>query len=164
MVTKQVPLFGDKEILPKGRVERPSTERMPFGPSGVRLDVTVPHADVSFLDAPDLKGVNWRRKRGDEWTTPEFRQIVFQFLIDLMANRSWIKGYFVEEHASAERSIGRLPDKDIYLVVRVTRREDNRDFEAAINFPPDRRENNPTLARSQLDKIAVAIDASEAAA
>ena len=150
------PEYGDPEILPKGVVVRPSAERMPFGPSGELLPEG-PLLPADFLLAPDLVGLPWTRKRGDEWTDPVFRQIVFEWLIDYFDARSWPIGWTVREWASRERMAHRLPDDEHYLVVNVVRRADRASFEGVAIFPVALRGAVP--ARVILDRLAADLDA-----
>ena len=139
----KIPQFGDPELLPKGTVVRPAV------------------VDDAILLAPDIEKLPWKRSRGDEWTTKDFRTIVFGFLADFFRTRSWAIEWEVIEKASAERS-GRLPDQQFYLVFRVTDDRD-RTYETSVVFPPEAREDNPDRAQAILRSAAQALDAGRAA-
>jgi hypothetical protein len=154
-----LPQYGDPEILPKGRIVRPSRERLPFGPSGERIEPDLPS---NFLLAPDIEGLAWTRKRGDEWTDADFRAIVMQWLIEYLGARTWPLRWDVTERATSIRMTQfRLPPEQQYLVLGITRQGDGERFETAMPFPPAKRDE--TGARELLDQMGAVLDAQEAA-
>ena len=162
-MSDKIPKFCDPEILPKGRIVRPSRERLPYDRAGGALLPEGPELPADFLLAPDIENLPWTRKRGDEWTDAEFRQIAFTFLIDFMKTRTWARRWDVRERATAERMTQfRLPTDDQYLVLGITRGSDKVRFETSAPFRKDRRDE--VAARVILDRMAAAIDAQEAAA
>ncbi len=161
MTTTKIPQFGDKEILPKGRVVRPSVERMPFDSRGrLKPEGPGPLKEVRFYEAADIDDLPWTRKRGDEWTTADFRRIVFAWIVQFFDNRKdWAGKWDVREVAAAQRS-GRLPEKSLHLVIGITARgEDPVRIETAAMFPPDSREENPDRANIILKQAEQVLDA-----
>ncbi len=154
-MAKKIPQYGDPELLPKPTVKRPSSLRLPFGPSGELLPEG-PALPEDYLLAPDVADLPWSRARGDEWTDEEFRAVVLGWLRTYLRDRPALGRWRVVERASAPRA-RRLPPEKHYLVVAVTRRSDGAEFESSIPFPPDRRESAEALVL--LDRIGVAIDA-----
>jgi hypothetical protein len=150
------PERGDPEILPRGTVTRPSRERPQYGPSGELLPEGPP-LPANFLQAPDIENLPWTRKRGNEWTDADFRQIVFDFLIAFMAARSWARSWDITERANAIRMTAfRLPPDQHYLVLGVTDTSGQR-FETSAPFP--RTERDTAGATVILNRMATAIDA-----
>lgn len=141
---------------------RPSTERQPFTNSGELKPEGPGPLPEGFLDAPDIKGMPWSRKRGDEWTTPEFRAIVFDWLIDFFGSRTWPIAWDVTEKASAAKSMNRLNDDELYLIIGVTRKADKRRFEVSVQFRANERENNRDAAIAVLDRAGKVLDAQHA--
>jgi hypothetical protein len=161
MSTTKIPQYGDPEILPKGTVRRPSPERQPFTNSGERKPAGPGPFPEDFTRHPDIDKLPWRRVRGDEWTTPELRALVFAFLVQFFDTRDWPKEWEVVEKASADRH-GRLREDQWYLIFRVTR-TDNKVFEVSVVFPPDAREDAPDRVAKVLAQAAQAIDAQHTA-
>jgi hypothetical protein len=150
------PQRGDADILPRGTIARPTRERMPFTKSG-ELIPEGPQLPAGFLRAPDIEGLPWKRKRGNEWTDAAFRQIVFDFLIRFFLDRAWPKNWDVTERATADRMTAfRLPDDQHYLVIGITQADGQR-FETSAAFPVARRD--VASARVILDRMAAALDA-----
>lgn len=158
-MTDPFPKWGDPQILPKGVVRRPSAERMPFGPSG-ELRTPGPLREEQFMLAPDLvKLPQWVRKRGDEWTVPEFRALVLEWLSAYFAaNQTWARKWQITEVATAMKSPNRLSDDKVYLRIRITSKT-NAHYEHAAEFPTYAREDNPAQVRKVLVQAAAAIDA-----
>jgi len=157
MSTTKIPQYGDPEILPKGTVRRPSPERMPFGSAGQLKPGGPGPLPENFTEQADIDGLPWRRFRGDEWTTPELRALVFSWLVTFFDARSWATAWEVIEKASADRH-GRLRENQWHLVFRVTR-SDNKAFEVAVVFPPDARADAPDRVAKVLAQAAQALDA-----
>jgi hypothetical protein len=157
-----LPQSGDPEILPRGEVTRPSKERMPFGPSGELLN-DGPAVPEDFLQAPDIEGLPWTRKRGEEWTDATFRQATFDFLIDFFRTRSWAYQWTVRERSQSERmSAHKLPPDQYYLVIGIVRKSDGQRFETSAEFPRDKRD--AVSARVILDLMAATLDTLQAQA
>lgn len=156
---RKIPQFGDKEMRSTDIVVRPSTERMPFGPSGeLRPTGPAPLREVRFYEAPDLaKFPQWERRRGNEWTTPAFRAVIFDFIRDFMRARPWALRWKVVEVASSVRSMLRLPDDEVHLVFSFF---DGRGtaYTTAISFP-GAREDRPAAMAYRLSLAARSIDA-----
>lgn len=159
MTTTKIPKFGDPEILPKGVVRRPSVERQPFDNRGrLKPDGPGPLKEERFYEAPDLGSLpQWKRTRGNEWTTQEFRKLVFAFLIAFFdVRKDWARKWDITEVASAVRS-GRLPEDLWHLVIGVTQKEGGR-IETSVMFPPHAREDNPTAVAAVLAQAAEVLD------
>jgi hypothetical protein len=151
----KIPQYGDPELLPKPTVARPSSLRLPYGPSGELL-AEGPALPEDYMLAPDVADLPWKRSRGDEWTDATFRAVVLDWLRAFLRDRSAFGRWRVVEKATAVRS-RRLPPEQHYLVVSVTRRSDGAEFESSVQFPPDKRER--AEATALLDKVGAAIDA-----
>jgi hypothetical protein len=157
--------WGDPEL--RGRevvVVRPSKERQPFATNGNLKPEGPGPLPEGFLDAPDIEGLPWVRSRGNEWTEPEFRRWVREWLAKFMRVRShqhrWA-GWKVEERANADRmSVSRLPDHLHYLRITVIRREGQERVFAtvALDFPPWAR-GSRAAAMDRLRLAAEALDA-----
>lgn len=160
MTTKKIPQYGDPEILPKGVVRRPSAERQPFTTGGVlKPGGPGPLTEERFYEAPDLEKIpQWIRKRGDEWTTREFRHLVFAWLIAFFDARPWAGKWDVKEVASSVRSVGRLGEDHLHLVIGITPRVGER-FETAVAFARDAREDNPDRVQAVLAQAEITLDA-----
>jgi hypothetical protein len=160
MTTTKIPQYGDPEILPKGTVRRPSVERQPFSHGGrLKPDGPGPLTEERFYEAPDLvKLPQWERTRGNEWTTVEFRKIVFGWLIQFFDARDWPGKWDVKEVASAVRSVARLDDDRLHLVIGITPKEGER-FETAVMFPKHAREDSPENVLAVLGQAEVTLDA-----
>jgi hypothetical protein len=154
-LAKKIPQYGDPELLPKPTVARPSSLRIPYGPSGEFL-AEGPVLPEDYMLAPDVADLPWRRARGDEWTDATFRAVVLDWLRVFLRDRPSFGRWRVVEKASATRG-RRLPDDEHYLVVAVTRQADDAEFESSIRFPLSKRGRTDALAL--LDKVGVAIDA-----
>ena len=140
------------------RIVRPSNQRMPFTSSGERKPEPGPLPE-GFMDAPDIENLPWTRKHGDEWTTPEFRALVFDWIIGFFESRDWPINWDVTEKATAPKSVNRLPEDRLYLVLGITRKADNERFEVAVTFNVREREDNPQAVTTVLDRAGEAIDA-----
>ena len=159
------PERGDPQVLPKPVIDRPSRERMPFGPtreydrgpasaSAGELKVYGPGPwPDGFLQAPDLAGLPWKRARGNEWTTATFRAAVLGWLrlfFRAHAGEGLI-GWDITERANGDRMGSvRLAAKDHYLRVGITKRvgrEGQQRVEIALAFPPEVREEPYITAR-----------------
>lgn len=158
MSDSDFPEFGDKQLLPKGDVIRPSTQRMPFDNSGrLKPGGPGPLTEVRFYDHPDLVNFpQWSRTRGNEWTDQPFRQIVFTFLVGFFRGRPWPLKWDVKEVASMARSTNRLADDRVYLVIGITPREGDR-VETSITFPGVRAAD-PAGVVARLELAAGALD------
>ena len=142
---------------------RPSAQRQPFTSSGELKPAGPGPLPEGFELAPDIEKLPWERKRGDEWTTPEFRQLVFDWLIGFFEVRDWPIKWDVQEKATAVRSITRLKENELYLIIGVTRKSDGERFECAVAFRENEREDNPQAVAIVLDRGGVALDAQHAA-
>jgi hypothetical protein len=165
MTTTKIPQFGDPEILPRGTVTRPSKQRMPFTTGGIlKADGPGPNPD-DFLLAPDIEGLPYTRRPEDAWTTPEFRTILFAFIVSFFdARKEWVAAWDVVEKASAERmSVARLPEDQFHLVIGVEDKSGKR-FEVAVAFAPDARENNLDAMQAVLARAAQSIDVQQQSA
>ncbi len=154
------PEFGDPQLLPKGDIIRPSTQRMPFD-SGGRLKPGGPGplTEVRFYEHPDLANFpQWIRTRGNEWTVQPFRAIVLGWIAGFFRDRSWAHKWDIKEVASMPRSMNRLGEDHLHLVIGITPREGAR-VETAIAFPPACRENDPPAALGKLDLAGRTLDA-----
>lgn len=120
---KPIPGRTDDELLPKPVQRAPSRLRMPWGPAGrLRPDGPGPLPEGE-LTAPDVQGLPWRRRDGDQWSTQTFRTEVLAWLRQFLAARPRVVRWEVDERASMERSTARLPEGAQYLIVAVFRRE-----------------------------------------
>lgn len=164
------PSPSDADLLPKPTVRRPSKERQVFGPNREAPGGTLagdlkaagpgPFPD-GFLSADDVEALPWTRRRGDEWTTPEFRQIVLDFVGQFFRDREGqgLVGWDITERARAGQGSVRLAAKDHYLRVGISRQigDEVSRVEAAIAFPPEVRQSPE--AEAQLAILAVTLDA-----
>ncbi|HEY5550558.1 MAG TPA: hypothetical protein VIK52_01620 [Opitutaceae bacterium] len=139
----KIPQSGDPELLPLGTVTRPT----------VIDDALLAHGDIDDLP--------WKRARGDEWTLPDLRRLVFDFIVGFFDSRDWPTSWEVVEKASAVRS-GRLPVEQYHLVLAMTRKKDGHRYEVAVTFPSDARADRPDLVSAVLNQAAVALDALQA--
>lgn len=140
------------------KILRPSTERMPFTTSG-RLKPEGPGPlPEGFLLASDIEKLPWKRKRGDEWTTPEFRQLVFDWWIAFFGTRQWPIKWDVREKATADRTAVRLQEDKLYLVLGATRKSDEKRFEVSVVFTSAQREDNPEEVTRVLAGAAQSLD------
>jgi hypothetical protein len=164
MTTKKIPQYGDPEILPRGTVRRPSVERQPFTNSGeLKPGGPGPLPEERFYEAPDLEKIpQWERTRGNEWTTAEFRRIVFDWIIAFFDARDWPAKWDVKEVASATRSVNRLDESRLHLVIGITPKDGER-IETAVMFPLEAREDSPQQVLAVLGQAAAALDAVRAA-
>lgn len=140
------------------KIIRPSTERMPFDTSGRLKEAGPGPLPEGFLHAPDIEGLEWTRRRGDEWTTPEFRQLIFDWLIAFFAARTWPIAWDVTEKATADRTAVRLQEDKLYLVFGITRKADKQRFEVSVIFTSKQREDNPAEVARVLSGAAQALD------
>lgn len=100
---------GDPEVLPKGVIVRPSSERMPFGPSGDLLP-NGPALPADFMDSRDVKHLPWIRERGQEWTTSTQRAEVLAFVSSTFVANPPFRYWEVEERkAVRSRSFATYP-------------------------------------------------------
>ena len=153
------PEFGDAQLLPKGDVIRPSTQRQPFDNTGrLKPGGPGPLTEVRFYEHEDLASFpQWIRTRGNEWTTAPFRKIVLGWLAGFFRDRPWPRAWDVKEVAGMSRSMNRLGEDSLHLVIGITPREGER-VETAIAFPPDCREDNPAAALGKLNLAASTLD------
>lgn len=159
--TRDIPQFSDKDLLPKGEIERPSKEQQPFTGSGVlKPEGPGPYPP---LNAPDVASLPWTRTRGNEWTTESFRTIVLDFIKRFFRERpdQQLIGWDVTERANGERmGDRRLPPDEHFLVIGITQRTgpgQSRRVEAAVPFPVYVRQSPEAEAR--LAHGAAALDA-----
>lgn len=146
---------GDRDILPKPDIVRPSFERTPFGGrerggayGGVLNPAGLGPFPEGFLDSADLGQLPWTRPRGDEWTTPEFRALVLAWLRTFFRAHpaAQLIGWDITERATPSwGGSKRLPPRLQYLLVGVTQRvgcdgDQSRRIECSQTFPPDMRE------------------------
>lgn len=153
------PEFGDPDLLPKQDVIRPSVQRQPFDNTGkLKPGGPGPLTEERFYDQPDLVSFpQWNRTRGNEWTTAPFRSLVMTFLAGFFKSRDWPLKWDIKEVASMARSVNRLADDKVYLIIGITPREGDR-VETSITFP-DVREDNPPGVTARLDLAAATLDA-----
>jgi len=156
----KIPKSGDAEILPKGRVVRPSRERMPFD-SGGRLKPEGPGPyPEDFLHAADLEDLPWTRDRGQAWTSPEFRTVVMRWLKDFMRSRPSLIRWDITERSAGFKTATRLPDDQFYLRIGVTERiarGRSVRVETAIAFPV-RSRSDAAQVRTLLDLVSGTLD------
>ncbi len=127
------PQFGDPELLPKGRVTRPSRRRMPFDASG-RLIPEGPEFTEPPGVQPDIKGLPWSRVGFDSWTSEAQRTIVKDFIRKLMAdNFPTYNGWEVIEKNSNLRTSA-LRSKNPFLIIKLRQISDGAFVEVAIDF------------------------------
>ncbi len=159
MTTTKIPTSGDPEILPRGRVVRPSHERQTFTTGGLRKPGGPgPLTEERFYEAPDLAELpQWKRARGEEWTDSAFRQVVFDWMIAFFDDRDWPHIWDITEKAGAERSIARLADDKVYLRIGITPTDGAR-VETSITFPGVRGDD-PVGVTARLDLAAQGLDA-----
>lgn len=135
--TPKIPQHGDPELLPKEVITRPTARRMPFDQRGVLLPQG-PEFDVERA-APDIEGLPYERFDNDEWTSPEQRAEVLEFIrLFFASNTPTFVTWLVKERDRRDRSVGRLRSPFIHLFV--TRQEDRRVFDVEVGFPPTYRE------------------------
>ncbi len=159
MTDKPFPEFGDPQLLPKGTVIRPSTERQPFDNSGaLKPGGPGPLTEERFYDHPDLALLpQWNRTRGNEWTDQPFRALVMTFITGFFRARDWPLRWDIKEVAGMQRSINRLADDKVYLIIGITPRKGDR-VETAITFP-EVRADDPAGVAARLDLAAATLDA-----
>lgn len=126
------PQFSDRNLLPKPDQLMPSYEHMPYGgrerggASGGELHPAGPGPFPNDLfSATDITKLPWTRARGDEWTTAEFRLVVFGFIRDFFRVHAGIGliAWDVTEKATSDRSGSvRLEPQYQYLRIGITRR------------------------------------------
>ena len=146
---------------PREKVTRGSSERNAFGPSGIaNPEGTGPLKD-GFLDATDIKGLPWVRKRGEEWTTTEFRGYVKEWL-DPWLKAKGIRTWQITERANAARmSNFRLPEDQYYLIIAVTKKlPKGRELRAETAIAFSRVDRDRENTRKRLDLAAQALEAS----
>lgn len=116
----KIPKHGDPELLPRPTVIRPVTGTGRGGlydQRGVLLP-RGPRFPAAELKAPDIKGLPWRRARGDEWTTARERAWIKDWVATLMRDyRDRFDRWQLIERYSAERST--MQFRDPYFVFRV---------------------------------------------
>lgn len=160
---------GDPDLLPKPDKVRPSKERIPFGPDtefagGTTAGVLKADGPGPFpadlFSADDIAGLPWVRKRGEEWTTADFRAVVRGWLSRFIAARSALRivGWQVVERANGERmGQHRLPADQHFLIFRVTRRvtrsRTDVDVVAELAVTFARSQRTSALALAMLDGI-----------
>lgn len=146
---------------PREKVTRGSWERNAFGPSGTANPEGAGPLKDGFLDATDIKGLPWVRKRGEEWTTAEFRGYVKEWLAPWLKARSIWAWQITERANSARMSNFRLPEDQYYLIIAVTKKLPKgspKRAETAISFSRVDRDRENT--RKRLDLAGQALDAS----
>lgn len=129
------PQHGDPEILPRGTIVRPSTERMPFKTNG-ELKPDGPELPADFMRAPDVAALPWVRRRGDEWTDASFRAAVLAWIADFFSTHAWARRWQVLERATGNRMSRRL---DVPVLVIRMIEADGTTHEVAQEFPTDER-------------------------
>lgn len=134
MPEDKFPQSGDPEVLPKPTITRPVgnlARASPYTANGtLRPDGPL---WPSELLAPDLASFpQWKRRRGDEWTTKETRDEVKTWLARMLRDHfpDWY-GWEVIEKFSATRSP--LPVPRPYFVFRILRRSGDA-LEVSIDF------------------------------
>lgn len=134
----KIPQHGDPELLPKPVIEAPTTRRMPFGPSGILLPKG-PVYDVRRA-APDIKGLPWVRHDNDEWTSPEQRAVVLEYLRTFLRDTAPL---FVSWRVVEKDRHGRSPTRSDapLLIFSFVRQVDRQSFECGHAYPPYTREN-----------------------
>jgi len=116
------PESGDPEILPKPTITLPVgglSRASPYSPNGTLL----PNGPrwPAEMKAPDLaKFPQWKRRRGDEWTTLRERDMVKAWLTTMLREHKhdWYQWEVIEKF-TAERSPLPLPKP--YMVFRIFR-------------------------------------------
>ena len=78
------PKYGDPELLPKGKVTRPSSRRMPFDRSGNLLP-NGPEIKEPPGPRPDTEGLPWVRVGYHSWTVTEERVATLSYLRTFIA-------------------------------------------------------------------------------
>lgn len=133
-----------EEVIPPERaatvvVERPSYQQQPFDYGG-NLKPEGPGPYYAGNDE-DIARLPWKRRRNDEWTTPELRAAVLRWISHYCHEHpDTVKRWEVAERATAPRSINRLHEDQWYLAVRFYLDQGGEYAEVAINFPPYTRE------------------------
>jgi len=147
------PQYGDPEILPRGTIVRPSAERMPFTLSG-ELKPDGPELPADFLLAPDVAGLPWVRRRGDEWTDAAVRADVLAWLVVFLDAHAWARGWQITERATGLRMSRRL-DVPV-LIIQITD-TDGATHEVGQTFPTGARSG--ALLAERLDQVRVSLEA-----
>lgn len=139
-MTLKIPKFGDPELLPKPKLERPSRRRMPFDASG-RLKPEGPEFTEPPGVQPDIDGLPWKRLSFDSWTSEPQRAIIKNFIRQLLANNfpTFIAWEVIERNSSPR--LGTLRPLNPFLIVRLTRKSDGQIFESSIDFPKNIRDD-----------------------
>lgn len=142
------PKWGDPQLLPKPTIVRDSYERNRFDNAGVLKPNGPGPLPEGFLDAPDIAKLPWTMARGDEWTTPEFRAVVLQWLSKFLKARGISRWDIREVARPGKFATGRLPHYEQYLRIAVTAgtNEDLHRVEVSVPFPEDKRDTAPALA------------------
>ena len=150
--SKKIPEYGDPEILPKGRIERPTRTRMPFDGSGVRLPNGPPiQAERATPDlVPSMDYVrNWP---ADAWSDITSRAVILAWMADLFKAHGELRRWRIEERLSGRSSMAKM---DPYIKVAIWKAdgsmvEVSASFSIAVT-------NDPTALRAKLDLSTVAI-------
>lgn len=162
MSDSDIPQYGDPELLPKPTVVRPVGgvgRQSPYDAKGV-LRPEGPRWPAELL-APDIGRFvtqrQWRRRRGDEWTTARERAMILDWLATLIADHPEWGRWEVDEKFGLPRSPQGTIDP--FLRVRVyTFRTNLLVQEASISF---RREevDDADVFRSKLALLRQALEA-----
>jgi hypothetical protein len=150
--SKKVPEYGDPEILPLGRIERPTRTRMPFDNSGVRLPNGAPIQAVRAT--PDIAETmdyvrNWP---ADAWSDITSRAVILKWMADLFKAHGGLRKWRIEERLSGRSSMAKM---DPYIKVAIWKLDGSM-VEASSSFSIAVT-NDPTALRAKLDLLTVAI-------
>lgn len=139
-MSTKIPKFGDPELLPKPKLERPSRRRMIYDASG-RLKPNGPEFTEPPGTQPDIEGLPWKRIGFNSWTSEAQRTVVKNFLISFLAtNSDAFNGWQVIERNTTQRqSVLRLPNP--ILVIRATRVGSDGFAEVSLDFLRHERED-----------------------
>lgn len=154
------------------KVRRFSWRNNPFSEGGRVSEGGTHYAGGTLLPEPDalwnvdssapadLVGLPWERRTYDAWTTPEFREAVRAWLVEMLAANPWVVSWLVREKATAARlTLARLTEP--VLLVAVTRKEDSRVFQASSAWTAADRDDL-TRALSKLAGMRVALETEHA--
>lgn len=155
----KIPKYGDPEILPKGTVRRPVGgvgRQSPYDQRGVLLP-RGPRFPAE-LRAPDIERFKqWKRKRGDEWTTETTRGWILDFLAQLFRDHpEWDRWELDEKFGLPRSPQGTI---DPFLRLRVYRlRGGSLVGEVGVSFAPAEIASE-TLFRAKLALARQALEA-----
>lgn len=143
------------------KVTSPTALRMPYGPSGT-LKAVIGPAPADYLNAPDIKGLNWVRRYEEAWTTAPFRAEVLRWLRLFVKNHTTIRGWQIVESQVPERTFGsRVASDESFLRLKLVhqRRPDQKiNVEVSLSFPGLMRTDTVQI-RSRLAQWEPAIEA-----